>query len=375
MKFLHISDLHLGRRLREADLEEDQKFLLNEIFHIAVEKKVDAVLVAGDVYDRSVPTVGAVRMFDDFLTRLSEARIPVYVISGNHDSAERLGFGDRLLDSRGVHLACVFNGELVRYEAQDAFGTVYIWAMPFLKPAFVRRFFPQENPESYTDAVAAVLRRAKPDFSARNVLIAHQFVTAAGADTLRCESETLSLGTLDNVDASVFDGFDYVALGHVHGAQRVGRDTVRYCGAPFKYSVDEARGEKGVLLVELGEKGCVNVEKIPLSFLRDVRRVKGTLEQLLAHAQPSEDYMHVVLTDETPLIDAAARVRAVYPNLVKLEFSARRGQDSGAPARAEEMLRKTPLELFGDFYRQVHGTDLSEEETAVMEQVFEEVRE
>lgn len=374
MKFLHISDLHLGRRLREADLEEDQDFLLKKIFNIAVEKKTDAVLVAGDVYDRSVPTVGAVRLFDEFLTRLSKAHIPVYVISGNHDSAERLGFADRLLDEQGVHLASVFSGEAVCYEARDEFGSVYIWSLPFLKPAFVRHFYPEETIESYTDAVAAVLRRANPDFSARNVLIAHQFVTAAGNETQRCESETLSLGTLDNVDASVFDGFDYVALGHVHGAQRVGRDTVRYCGAPFKYSVDEARSEKGVLLVELLEKGRVDVEKIPLSFLRDVRRVKGTLEQILTHAQPSEDYMYVVLTDDTPLTDAAARVRAVYPNLVKLEFSTRHGQDS-APARAEEMLRKTPLELFGDFYKQVHGSDMTEEENTLMKQVFEEVRE
>ena len=374
MKCLHLSDQHLGRRLREADLEEDQNYLLNEIFNIAVEKRVDAVLIAGDVYDRSVPTVGAVRMFDEFLTRLSQASIPVYVISGNHDSAERLGFADRLLDEKGVHLACVFDGQLVRYPCRDDFGPVTIWAMPFLKPASVRRFYPEESIESYTDAVAVVLKKANPDFSQRNVLIAHQFVTAVGWDTQRCESETLSLGTLDNVDASVFDGFDYVALGHVHSAQRVGRDTIRYCGAPFKYSVDEARGEKGVLLVELGEKGQVDVEKIPLHFLRDVRRVKGTLEQILSGVQPSEDYLHVVLTDETPLIDAAARVRAVYPNLVKLEFSARHGQ-TDASDRAQEMLHKTPLELFGDFYRQVHGSDLSDEETAVMKQVFEEVRE
>ena len=250
MKFLHLSDLHLGRRLCEVDLYEDQRHILNQCLAMATEHRVDGVLVAGDVYDRSVPTVGAVALLDEFLTGLCRANIPVYLISGNHDSADRLGFGSQLLKAGGVHLAAVFSGGLEHYVLQDEFGPVHLWALPFIRPSQVRAALSEETIESYTDAVADLIRAAGPDFSARDLIMAHQFVTSGGKSPETCDSETLHLGTLDNVDAAVFEGFDYVALGHIHGLQKVGAEYIRYCGSPLAYSVSEVRHHKAAVLVE-----------------------------------------------------------------------------------------------------------------------------
>lgn len=375
MKFLHLSDLHLGRRLCEVDLYEDQRHILNQCLSMATEHRVDGVLVAGDVYDRSVPTVGAVALLDEFLTGLCRANIPVYLISGNHDSADRLGFGRQLLKAGGVHLAAVFSGGLEHYVLQDEFGPVHLWALPFIRPSQVRAALPEETIESYTDAVAALIRAAGPDFSARNLIMAHQFVTSGGKSPETCDSETLNLGTLDNVDAAAFEGFDYVALGHIHGPQKVGAEYIRYCGSPLAYSVSEVRRHKAAVLVELGEKGNVHWQALPFAPLRPLRRVQGPLEELIASAEPGcRDFVHAVLTDQQIPPNAAARMRSVYPNLVKLELAPQlQPRQAEARQRARQLQRAGLLEQFADFYQSVHGRPLSEEEQAVLEPVCREV--
>ena len=373
MKFLHLSDLHLGRRLCEMDLWEDQAYILRQCLEMAKENQVTAVLIAGDVYDRSVPTVGAVNLLDQFLNDLVQAGIAAYIISGNHDSADRLGFGSKLLQSNRVYLASVFQDGLEHYTLQDEYGEVHLWALPFIRPSMVRGCFPEQEIANYTDAVAAIVQHAKIDPSARNIMMAHQFVTAGTQQPETCDSESLNLGTLDNVDASVFDVFDYVALGHIHGPQRVGRDTVRYCGSPLAYSVSEVRHTKGVVLVELGAKGTLSWQQLPLTPLRPLRRLEGPLEELLAHGQPSDDYIYGVLTDDVPPMNAAVRLRSIYPYLVKLDFAPRGTRTHQKRATIKEIDNKGLLELFDDFYQTVHERPLDEQERQVMHKVCEEV--
>lgn len=373
MKLLHISDLHLGRRLCEMDLLQDQEHILQQCVALAKEHEVSAVLVAGDVYDRNVPTVGAVNLLDRFLNDLVHQGISAYIISGNHDSADRLGFGSKLLQSNGVYLSSVFQNGLEHYELQDEHGVVHLWALPFIRPSMVRCCWPEEEIANYTDAVAAVVRRANVDATERNIIMAHQFVTAGNKTPETCDSESLNLGTLDNVDVSVFDCFDYVALGHIHGPQQVGRETVRYCGSPLAYSVSEVRHTKGAVLVELGEKGQVSWKQLPLEPLRPLRRLEGPLEELLAHAQPSEDYIYVVLTDAIPPMNAAAKLRSVYPNLIKLEFAPHIQRAQKQQITPSEVDQKSLLELFDDFYKLVHNRSMDAEEREVMETLCEEV--
>ena len=377
MKLLHLSDLHLGRRLCEVDLFADQRHILRQCVKMARENGVDGVLVAGDVYDRNVPTVGAVTLLDEFLTELCAARIPVYLISGNHDSADRLGFGSRLLSTGGIHLAAVFSGGLEHYTLQDEFGPVHLWALPFIRPSQVRAALPEQSIESYTDAVAALIRAAEPDFSVRNLFMAHQFVTSGGKKPETCDSETLNLGTLDNVDSSVFDGFDYVALGHIHGPQQVGAEHIRYCGSPLAYSVSEVRHHKAALLVELGPKGEAQWQALPFEPLRSLIRVKGPLEELIANAAPDCDsFVHAVLTDRQIPPNAAARMRSVYPNLVKLELEPKLQSESGqqhVQLRARQLRNAGLLDQFADFYQSVHGQPLSPEERELLEPICEEV--
>ena len=375
MKFIHLSDLHLGKRVNEYSMLEDQRYILKKIIRIVEDERPQGVLIAGDVYDKSVPTAEAVALLDDFLVQLSRRGLQVYLISGNHDSADRLGFGSRLLASRGVYLASSFEGRLEHYQLEDEHGTLHLWALPFIRPSMVRSQWPQEQIDDYTQAVEVVIRHAQLDPSARNVLMAHQFVTASGRCPETCDSESLSLGTLDHVEAGVFDGFDYVALGHLHGPQQVGRPQVRYSGSPLAYSVSEVHHKKSAVLVELGPKGQVECKQLPFAPLRPLRQPKGPLEQLLEHAQPSGDYIHAILTDEQPPLNAAPRLRSVYPNLVKLDFAPKAREQNASSRRWQKNIHSTsPLELFGAFYESVHHRPMNAQEQTVMEQVFEELK-
>lgn len=374
MKLIHLSDLHLGKRVNECSMLEDQQYILGEILNIIDSEAPDAVLIAGDVYDKSVPSAEAVTLLDDFLVQLASRRVQTCLISGNHDSAERLSFGGRLMDAAGIHIAPVYDGSLAPLTLSDEHGPVDIYLLPFLKPVQVRRFFPDEDIESYTDAMAAVLRAANVDTARRNVLVAHQFVAGA----VPCESEELSVGGTDNVAVCVFDDFDYVALGHIHGPQKVGRETVRYCGTPLKYSFSEAHHRKSVTVVELEEKGTVRVSTRPLTPMRDMVELRGTYNEIMLHSfydgtSWPDDYVHITLTDEDDIPNAIGNLRTVYRNLLLLGYDNTRTRSSTVVQGAEEMERKTPLMLLEEFYEQQNGLPMNEEQQQFAQKMIEDI--
>lgn len=374
MRFLHLADLHLGKRICERSLLDDQRFLLDQILQLVDEKAADAVLIAGDVYDRPVPPPEAVALLDGFLTALQGRGVPCMMIPGNHDSDERLAFGARLLGGAGVHLAPVFDGTLRTVTLEDTHGRVQFTLLPFLRPAQVRRFFTDVPPGDYEAAIRAVLSTIDTADGDRHVLLAHQFVTAAGASPERCDSELASVGTLDNVDVSAFDGFDYVALGHIHGPQRVGRETVRYAGSPLKFSFSEVRHRKSVPLITLGEKGDVRVELVPLTPQRDLRELRGRLDELLDpkawSGTGTEDFMHITLTDDA-VMDAMHKVRTVYPNTLRLDFDNALTAQIGVPELAREAVRRDPFALFAEFYEKQNGEPMGAEMNAIVRALLE----
>ena len=376
MKFLHLADLHLGKRVNGFSMLEDQAHILRQILAILDDEQPDGVLIAGDVYDKSVPSVEAVGLLDGFLTELRARGVPVLLISGNHDSPERLAFGGRVMDSCGIHISPVYDGALAPVTLQDAFGPVHVWLLPFVKPAHVRRWFPDADIESYTDAVAEAVAHMDIDTAARNVLVTHQFVTGGA----RSGSEELSVGGTDNVDSGVFAPFDYAALGHLHGAQHIGRETIRYAGSPLKYSFSEARQHKSVTVVTLGEKGDVQVRTVALTPLRELREIRGSYDELTArsfyeHTTYRSDYLHLILTDEQDVFDAVGRLRAIYPYLMTLDYDNARTRAAGAVAAPAAMEQRTPLELFEALYLQQNNQPMSGEQRAFAAQLMEEIQE
>ncbi len=376
MKLFHLADLHLGRRVGEFSLIEDQRYILEEILKIADAEQPDGVLIAGDVYDKSLPSAEAVTLFDDFLTALAKRKLSVFIVSGNHDSPERLAFGSRLLAGADIHIAGVFSGAPEEEVRSDAFGKVHFFLLPFIKPSMVRQASGQPA-ESYDAAVREALSAVKTDSGERNVLVAHQFVTYRGEVPERCDSESVAVGGLDNVEASAFDAFDYAALGHLHGPQRIGRDTVRYAGSPLKYSFSEARQRKSITVVELGEKGGMNVRLLPLAPLRDMREIKGPIERLLRAGEEdgavSRDYIRATLTDEGGVYDAVGKLREVYPNLMHIDFENSRTKETlSEPSAPADTAGQMPAELFEAFYRSQNGAELTEDQRRLMADVFAE---
>jgi len=346
MKFIHLSDLHIGKRVNEISMLDDQAYILLAILRIIDDEKPDAVLLAGDIYDKSVPSAEAVTLLDDFLVRLSGRRVPVLAISGNHDSPERLAFGSRLMEGAGIHFSPVYDGNVTPVVLKDEWGDVNVYLLPFIKPAHVKRFWPDETIETYTDACRTAIEKMNVDFSGRNVIVTHQFVTGAAT----CESEEISVGGTDNVDASVFEGFDYTALGHIHGPQNIGSGKIRYCGTPLKYSFSEADHFKSVTVAEMGKKGDITLRTVPLVPKRDMRCIRGTFAEITERAfyetVPADDYIHAVLTDEDDIPEAAGRLRTIYPNIMKISYDNTRTRTSRIIDGAGDVQRKTPLELF-----------------------------
>ena len=374
MKLIHLSDLHIGKRVHEQSMLEDQKYILEKILEIVDREQPDAVLIAGDLYDRPVPGADAVAVMDSFLSALAARGTAVCAVSGNHDSPERIAFGARLLDLSRVYLSPVYDGSLKKVTLNDAYGNVNIFLLPFLKPAYVRRFFPEEEIRDYTDAVRAALSAADLDPEERNVLVAHQFVTGAE----RSESEEVSVGGLDNVDASVFQAFDYTALGHIHGPQNMAGGRIRYCGTPLKYSFSEARHVKSVTVVELMEKGAApEVRTIPLTPLRDMQEIRGTYEELMRRdfysGMNTENYMHVTLTDEDDVPAAAARLSVVYPNLLKLDYDNRRTREVQEADNAGGTEEKTPAGLFEEFFEKMNNGPMDEEQRRIVSGMIERI--
>ena len=376
MKFLHLADLHLGKRVNGFSMLEDQAHILRQILAILDDEQPDGVLIAGDVYYKSVPSVEAVELLDGFLTELRARGVPVLLISGNHDSPERLAFGGRVMDSCGIHISPVYDGALAPVTLQDAFGPVHVWLLPFVKPAHVRRWFPDADIESYTDAMAEAVAHMDIDTAARNVLVTHQFVTGGTCSG----SEELSVGGTDNVDSGVFAPFDYVALGHLHGAQHIGRETIRYAGSPLKYSFSEARQHKSVTVVTLGEKGDVQVRTVALTPLRELREIRGSYNELTArsfyeHTTYRSDYLHLILTDEQDVFDAMSRLRTIYPYLMTLDYDNARTRAAGGMSVPAETERRTPPELFEALYQRQNHRPMSEVQRAYIAQLMEQIME
>ncbi|MBR5534866.1 MAG: exonuclease SbcCD subunit D [Ruminiclostridium sp.] len=375
MKLLHCSDLHIGKRVNEFSMLADQRYILKQIHDMAVAKEVDGVLLAGDLYDKPIPPAEAVGLLDEFLTGLAREKIPVFAISGNHDSPERLNFASRLMDAQGIHLAAVYQGAEPPVVLEDEHGPVNLYLLPYLKPALLRHVYPEAKVSTYEEAVSYAIGQWKIDSAQRNVLVAHQFVI--GGST--CESEELSVGGLDQISSQVFEPFDYVALGHLHGPQKMGRETIRYSGSPLKYSFSECSHVKSVCLVELGEKGKTAIRLIPLEPIRDLREVRGSYEEVTAKnfydGSNTQDYLHIILTDEEDVPEAMGRLRAIYPNLMKLTYDNKRTQivQEITGARAPE--ERTPLELFRDLYQLQNNQPMSQEQedflTELMEKIWE----
>ena len=378
MKFFHLSDLHLGKRVSGYSMLEDQKYILERILTNVKEEKPQAVIIAGDVYDKAMPSEEAVALLDDFLCKLIalEKRPEVFVIYGNHDSAERLSFGNRLIENSGVHLSPVFNGEIKSVKLSDEYGDVAFHLLPFIKPSDARNAYPEAQIENYTDAVRESVSHLDLDATQRNVLIAHQFVT----DAVRSDSEDVTVGGMDNVNATAFDGFDYVALGHLHRTQVVlGKQNIRYCGTPLKYSISEKDDQKGILIVEMGTKGNINYRTIPLQPLHDMREIKGTYDELTLlknyEGTNRDDYIHVVLTDENDVMDAIGRLRVIYPNIMSLEYQNKRTSTETQVEKLKSVEQKTDMEVLEALYEMQNNQKLNDAQREFSEKVFKAIQE
>ena len=375
MKLIHLSDLHIGKRVNEISMLEDQAYILLQVLQIIDSEQPDAVLIAGDVYDKSVPSAEAVTLFDDFLCRLAKRQLPVLIISGNHDSPERLAFGGRLMENAGIHISPVYDGQVQPITLSDVYGEVDFWLLPFLKPAHVKRYYPDAGIESYTDAIGVAVEKMGMDPTRRNVLLTHQFVTGAAT----CESEEISVGGSDNVDAAVFAAFDYVALGHIHGPQNITSPRIRYCGTPLKYSFSEEQHHKSVTVVQLGAKGELELQLWPLIPRRDLRTIRGTFAQLTDKSfysgTDTDDYLQVVLTDEEDIPEAVGKLRLVYPNMMKLTYDNTRTRTDQVVGSAEDVRRKSPLELFEELYKAQNNQPMSDVQRHFAQELIEAIQE
>lgn len=375
MILLHLSDLHIGKRVNEYSMLEDQKYILDEILKVISEKKVQIVLISGDIYDKAVPPAEAVAVLDEFLTKLMDCHVEVFMISGNHDSQERLNFGSRIMDKNGIHIAGRFQGSLCHYAVKDEYGDINFYLLPFLKPAMLFPYFKEEI-QSYEKAMILALSTVKIDTNERNLLLAHQFVTNAGQKPEQSDSETISLGGMEEIDYKIFDKFDYVALGHIHRSQCIGRKTVRYVGSPLKYSFSEVRHEKSVTLITWKQKDQLSYEKIPLLPIKDMRQIKGNLEQLtdlkIASLENCEDYIHAILTDEEVLMDPIGKLRMIYPNIMRLDLENKRthSQKEEKLILSDEILHQNSLELFSKFYKNQNNVELDETRIKIMKQLL-----
>lgn len=417
MKFIHLADLHIGKRVNAFPMLEDQRYILKQILTILREEQPDGgVILAGDIYDKAIPSAEAVELFDEFLTQLAALRLRVFIIAGNHDSPERIAFGNRLMDRSGIYLSPVYDGHvkcitcpditspatLSAANAVDLDAGTYpvesastsaaastcppvdVYLLPFLKPANVRRFYPEETIESYTDAMRVAIAHMDIDPTHRNLLVTHQFVTGAS----RSDSEDISVGGSDNVDASVFAPFDYVALGHLHGPQQMGEEggpIIRYAGTPLKYSFSEARHHKSVTVVEIGEKKADGVVDVcigtrELRPLHDMREIRGSYEELTLRANyegtATDDYIHATLTDEIEVPDAARHLQVIYPNLMKLDYDNARTRGQGSERlELEQLEEKSPLDLFSELFEKQNHKEMTEEQAryvqAQMEKIWE----
>lgn len=374
MRIIHLSDLHLGKRVNGYSMLEDQKYILDEILTVIDEQKPQAIIIAGDVYDKPVPSVEAVQLFDDFLYSLTQRNLQMLVISGNHDSPERIAFGSRFMGKSGVHMSQVYNGKADLVTLSDKYGEINFYLLPFIKPSNVRRYFPDKEINTYTDAVKLAVSQMNINEKGRNILITHQFVTGA----VLSESESIMVGGTDNVESYVFDSFDYVALGHIHRPQNIG-EKIRYCGTPLKYSQSEINHIKSVTIVDIAEKGNLEISVVPLKPLHEMREIRGTYNEITLYDNyintNLEDYVFIILTDEEDEPDAISKLRTIYPNLMKLEYDNTRTRNSSVLSEVEKIENKSETELLSEFFEKQNGKEMSAEQLEYAEKLLEQIKE
>lgn len=379
MKLLHLADLHIGKIIYEQSLIEDQKYILNEVLKIVQENKIDAVLISGDVYDRSIPPLDAVDVLNEFLNNLIKGlKVKVFIIAGNHDSKERLNFGSKIFESDGLYIQTTYNGEIKKVTLEDEFGPLNIYMLPFIKPIDVKKYFEEGKVNSYDDAIKAVIERENINTNERNILMAHQFVTSNAVEPETCESEVINVGGVDNVDSSNFDRFDYVALGHIHGPQRIGKDTIRYSGTLLKYSFSEINHNKSVVIINAEDE--INYELLPIVPKRDMRKIEGPIEELLKKENYSkgntDDYIRAIITNEEPIFDAIGQIRKIYPNVLSLELkNSKNAFGSQELQNIERLKEKDEIELFNDFYEFQFNSKMDEKHKKIIEEIVKELKE
>lgn len=374
MKFIHLSDLHLGIRVNDFSMSEDQRYILDRILDIIDREAPDGIIIAGDIYDKSMPPAEAVAMFDDFISSIAERKIKTFIISGNHDSAERIAFGSRIMNAGGIYLSPVYNGDIKPVVMEDEYGSVNIYMLPFVRPSTVRAFYPDDDTDSYSSAVGTAVKHMNADFTQRNIIITHQFVTGA----VRSDSEDISVGGTDNVSADIFADFDYTALGHIHKPQNIGSERIRYCGTPLKYSFSEAKQDKSVTVIELGKKGDVNVRTVKLIPLRDMTELKGSYEELMKKSfydgtGYTEDYVHITLTDENDIPDAVSKLRLVYHRLMKMDYDNARTKKQSIIEGMTSAREADPEKLFGEFFESQNNVPMNDEQAAFVSGIIKEV--
>lgn len=373
MKLAHLSDLHIGKKLNEFSLLEDQQYILRQILELLKQEQPDAVLLAGDIYDKAIPSVEALQLLDDFLTGLAALQRPVFIISGNHDSSERLSYGARLLAGSNLHFSGSYEGIIPCHKLTDDYGTVNIHLLPFIKPSTVRRIFPDAQINNFNEALKLVLENMQLDSAQRHVLVAHQFVTGAS----RSESEEIFVGGLDNVDAALFAAFDYTALGHIHSPQNIG-DRIRYCGTPLKYSFSEVQQQKSLTIAELGPKGQLQIRSLPLLPLHNLQKLRGSYLELTSlnfyQKINRNDYFHITLTDENDVLDAVKKLRIIYPNLLQLEYDNLRTRSSHSVLGTEQPQQKSELELFQEFYELQNNMPMNQKQQALVSELLESLK-
>ena len=375
MRFLHLADLHIGKRVNGFSMIEDQKFVFEQVYNVIENEKIDGIIMAGDIYDKPAPSAEAVKLFDEMLTRLVSMDLPIFVISGNHDSAERIGFGSDILSAAKVYMSRVYNGNLQKIELEDDYGKINVYLLPFIKPATVKNIYKEAEIKDYDDALAYVLNQEKIDETKRNVIVSHQFVTGA----MRSESEEVSVGGLDNVSVEKYDAFDYVALGHIHRAQHIGRESARYAGTLLKYSFSEENHNKSMTIVDLKEKGNIEIKEIPVKPLHDLKTIKGKFSEITSKEfykeLKKEDYYRAVLTDEEDILNAIGKLKSIYPNLMSMEYDNTRTRSYSVVDNVETGEAKSPLDYFEEFFEKQNGRKMSEKQRDYLLEILGEAKE
>ncbi len=375
MRFLHLADLHIGKRVNGFSMIEDQKFVFEQVYNVIENEKIDGIIMAGDIYDKPVPSAEAVKLFDEMLTRLVSINLPIFVISGNHDSAERIGFGSDILSAAKVYMSRVYNGNLQKIELEDDYGKINVYLLPFIKPATVKNIYKEAEIKDYDDALEYVLSQEKIDETKRNVIVSHQFVTGA----MRSESEEVSVGGLDNVSVENYEAFDYVALGHIHRAQQMGRESARYAGTLLKYSFSEEKHNKSMTIVDLKEKGNIEIKEIPVKPLHDLKTIKGKFSKITSEEfykeLKKEDYDRAVLTDEDDILNAIGKLKSIYPNLMSMEYDNTRTRSYSVVDNVETGETKSPLDYFEEFFEKQNGRKMSEKQRNYLLEILGEARE